>query len=412
MPSVPWQLLPGSRDSRGHSGPPGLVPAHAPPSGLPLACGRVLAPTAVGDAGAESAQRFALGGLSRACSGAAFDGACPPSCGGSVCSPPGSGLVLQRRGLGLLRGPRVLSPGQCRPEGPLRGCSPGSSQQPRATSWAASEGTEAQRSSPLPKAWGGRAAELETSLRFWGLCCRTGVVGAPRGPHFPSSRAVREVGGGWPQDVAGALGQGGRVTHRLGGDRGQGSALGPNSVPSGWRPGLRAGGGASSGFGGRRGAVAPLTPSTSTHSRASVRPDLVTLQELLAEWQLQRGRRSVCEQLRRAAVLAFVWLLCLGTTFGCTVAVYAFSELTIKVQGQGGGPRGGSGRGTRVPLLWTRSPATSIHSAPAPCLGAGVGWGGGPLPQALLSLALLTLFPIFFLFVFSLLVWLFFLRRL
>lgn len=55
-------------------------------------------------------------------------------------------------------------------------------------------------------------------------------------------------------------------------------------------------------------------------------------QELLAEWQLQRGHRSGCWRLRRAAVLALVWLLCLGITLGCTVAVYTFSELMIEVR--------------------------------------------------------------------------------
>lgn len=54
------------------------------------------------------------------------------------------------------------------------------------------------------------------------------------------------------------------------------------------------------------------------------------LKELLAEWQLQRGHRGVCGRLRRAAVLALVWLLCLGITLGCTVAVYTFSELMTK----------------------------------------------------------------------------------
>ncbi|XP_053516500.1 transmembrane channel-like protein 6 isoform X6 [Artibeus jamaicensis] len=54
------------------------------------------------------------------------------------------------------------------------------------------------------------------------------------------------------------------------------------------------------------------------------------LKELLAEWQLQRRPRGLCGRLRRAAVLALAWLLCLGTTLGCTVAVYAFSEFTIK----------------------------------------------------------------------------------
>ncbi|XP_059527376.1 transmembrane channel-like protein 6 isoform X2 [Myotis daubentonii] len=54
------------------------------------------------------------------------------------------------------------------------------------------------------------------------------------------------------------------------------------------------------------------------------------LKELLAEWQLRRGHRSACGRLRRAAVLAFVWLLCLGITLGCTVAVYTFSEHMIE----------------------------------------------------------------------------------
>ncbi|XP_035890098.1 transmembrane channel-like protein 6 isoform X2 [Phyllostomus discolor] len=54
------------------------------------------------------------------------------------------------------------------------------------------------------------------------------------------------------------------------------------------------------------------------------------LKELLAEWRLQRGPRSVCGRLHRAVVLALVWLLCLGITLGCTVAVYAFSELMIQ----------------------------------------------------------------------------------
>ncbi|XP_073092098.1 transmembrane channel-like protein 6 isoform X2 [Manis javanica] len=50
-------------------------------------------------------------------------------------------------------------------------------------------------------------------------------------------------------------------------------------------------------------------------------------QELLAEWQLRQGPRSTCGRLRQVAVLVLVWLLCLGTTLGCAVAVYAFSEL-------------------------------------------------------------------------------------
>uniref|UniRef100_A0A7N5KD71 Transmembrane channel-like protein n=1 Tax=Ailuropoda melanoleuca TaxID=9646 RepID=A0A7N5KD71_AILME len=54
------------------------------------------------------------------------------------------------------------------------------------------------------------------------------------------------------------------------------------------------------------------------------------LKELLADWQLRQGSRSACGRLRQVAVLGLVWLLCVGTTLGCTVAVYAFSELMIK----------------------------------------------------------------------------------
>ncbi|XP_060058816.1 transmembrane channel-like protein 6 isoform X2 [Erinaceus europaeus] len=50
------------------------------------------------------------------------------------------------------------------------------------------------------------------------------------------------------------------------------------------------------------------------------------LKELLAEWQLRQRPRSVCGRLRQVAVLGLVWLLCLGITLGCTVAVYTFSE--------------------------------------------------------------------------------------
>nr|XP_010949268.1 PREDICTED: LOW QUALITY PROTEIN: transmembrane channel-like protein 6 [Camelus bactrianus] len=57
------------------------------------------------------------------------------------------------------------------------------------------------------------------------------------------------------------------------------------------------------------------------------------LKELLAVWQLRRGPRSMCWRLRRVAVLGLVWLLCLGITLGCTVAVYSFSELMIKSPG-------------------------------------------------------------------------------
>lgn len=54
------------------------------------------------------------------------------------------------------------------------------------------------------------------------------------------------------------------------------------------------------------------------------------LKELLAERQRRQGPQSVCGRLRRGLVLGLVWLLCVGTTLGCTVAVYAFSELMIK----------------------------------------------------------------------------------
>lgn len=50
------------------------------------------------------------------------------------------------------------------------------------------------------------------------------------------------------------------------------------------------------------------------------------LKELLAEWQLRQRPRSMCGRVRHAAVLGLVWLLCLGITLGCTVAVYTFSE--------------------------------------------------------------------------------------
>nr|XP_054367130.1 transmembrane channel-like protein 6 [Mirounga angustirostris] len=60
------------------------------------------------------------------------------------------------------------------------------------------------------------------------------------------------------------------------------------------------------------------------------------LKELLAEWQRRRGSRSACGRLRRVAVRGLVWLLSLGTTLGCTVAVYAFSELMIKVRAERG----------------------------------------------------------------------------
>uniref|UniRef100_A0A8C3WCQ2 Transmembrane channel-like protein n=1 Tax=Catagonus wagneri TaxID=51154 RepID=A0A8C3WCQ2_9CETA len=54
------------------------------------------------------------------------------------------------------------------------------------------------------------------------------------------------------------------------------------------------------------------------------------LKELLAEWQQRQGHRSVCGRLQQVAVLGLVWLLCLGTTLGCAVAVYTFSELMME----------------------------------------------------------------------------------
>lgn len=56
------------------------------------------------------------------------------------------------------------------------------------------------------------------------------------------------------------------------------------------------------------------------------------LQELLAEWQLRKHPRSVCGQLRQVVVLGLGWLLCLGSTMGCTVAVLTFSEVMIQVR--------------------------------------------------------------------------------
>jgi hypothetical protein len=56
------------------------------------------------------------------------------------------------------------------------------------------------------------------------------------------------------------------------------------------------------------------------------------LQELLAEWHLRKRPRSVCGQLRQVVVLGLGWLLCLGSTMGCTVAVLTFSEVMIQVR--------------------------------------------------------------------------------
>ncbi|XP_062937440.1 transmembrane channel-like protein 6 isoform X2 [Cynocephalus volans] len=53
-------------------------------------------------------------------------------------------------------------------------------------------------------------------------------------------------------------------------------------------------------------------------------------QELLAAWQLQQDPRSMCGRLRQVAMLVLVWLLCLGTTLGCAVAVHVFSEVMLE----------------------------------------------------------------------------------
>nr|XP_020014422.1 transmembrane channel-like protein 6 [Castor canadensis] len=60
------------------------------------------------------------------------------------------------------------------------------------------------------------------------------------------------------------------------------------------------------------------------------------LKELLAEWQLCREPRSVCGRLRQGLVLGLVWLLCLGITLGCTMAVLTFSEVMIQSSVAGG----------------------------------------------------------------------------
>ncbi|XP_058532400.1 transmembrane channel-like protein 6 [Ochotona princeps] len=55
------------------------------------------------------------------------------------------------------------------------------------------------------------------------------------------------------------------------------------------------------------------------------------LKELLAEWQLRQSPRSMCGKLRRTCVLGLVWLLCLGATLGCCMAVLVFSEVQSQV---------------------------------------------------------------------------------
>uniref|UniRef100_A0A8C6C8E2 Transmembrane channel-like protein n=1 Tax=Monodon monoceros TaxID=40151 RepID=A0A8C6C8E2_MONMO len=54
------------------------------------------------------------------------------------------------------------------------------------------------------------------------------------------------------------------------------------------------------------------------------------LKELLAEGQLRQRPRRACGRLQQGAVLGLVWLLCLGTTLVCSLAVYTFSELVIQ----------------------------------------------------------------------------------
>ncbi|EDM06725.1 rCG32673, isoform CRA_a [Rattus norvegicus] len=76
-----------------------------------------------------------------------------------------------------------------------------------------------------------------------------------------------------------------------------------------------------------------------TQKRASrVQQDSIRtqLKELLAEWQLRKRPRSVCGQLRQVVVLGLGWLLCLGSTVGCTVAVLTFSETMIQRPASGG----------------------------------------------------------------------------
>lgn len=62
----------------------------------------------------------------------------------------------------------------------------------------------------------------------------------------------------------------------------------------------------------------------------------------------------MCGRLRQVAVLGLVWLLCLATTLGCTVAVYAFSEFMIQVRAAPGAP----GRGSDPCFVRDGSPVT------------------------------------------------------
>ncbi|CAH6776479.1 Tmc6 [Phodopus roborovskii] len=76
-----------------------------------------------------------------------------------------------------------------------------------------------------------------------------------------------------------------------------------------------------------------------TQKRASrVQQDSICtqLKELLAEWQLRKRPRSACERLWQVVMLGLGWLLCLGTTMGCAVAVLTFSEVMIQRPAAGG----------------------------------------------------------------------------
>ncbi|XP_005070253.1 transmembrane channel-like protein 6 isoform X1 [Mesocricetus auratus] len=76
-----------------------------------------------------------------------------------------------------------------------------------------------------------------------------------------------------------------------------------------------------------------------TQKRASrVQQDSICtqLKELLAEWQLRERPQSACGQLWQVAMLGLGWLLCLGATVGCAVAVLTFSEVMIQRPTAGG----------------------------------------------------------------------------
>lgn len=204
--------------------------------------------------------------------------------------------------------------------------------------------------------------------------------GAPRGLGVLVRRLgwEGEAGRGWrwPPAAAGAPGW----------SRGREQAdncglVGTEGRTRPWGPVLRSLWLGQAAAGGRAGAPGPARPRVSRHrvracahvrGAAQCRPP--SPQELLAEWQLRQGSRGVCGRLRRAALLALVWLLCLGITFGCTVAVYVFSELLVEVRGRA------RGLGVRTPawVEWAPSdpsdPARTPGGAgcgPAPCTASG-----------------------------------------